>query len=154
LQFVIESTSFDLEANPFHPELMANATKIKIHDTTFAGKILQEIALSFASECVMVREIIIERVKHEVEQYNQKLPDYFNGLIEPNEAEKTLNGMRMKNKQPIDAEKQVYIALDAFQRNGYFVLIDDVQAEDLDQEVLLTGDMIVSFVKLTPLVGG
>lgn len=102
----------------------------------------------------MVREIIIERVKHEVEQYNQKLPDYFNGLIEPNEAEKTLNGMRMKNKQPIDAEKQVYIALDAFQRNGYFVLIDDVQAEDLDQEVLLTGDMIVSFVKLTPLVGG
>lgn len=139
---------------PFLKIIMAISTEIKIHDTTFAGKILHEISLSFASECVLVREIISERVKYEVENYNKKLPEYFNGLIEPTEAEKTINGMRMKTKQPIDAEKQVYIALDAFQRNGYFILIDNVQAETLDQEVLLTGDMIVSFVKLTPLVGG
>ena len=54
----------------------------------------------------------------------------------------------------IDAERQVYIALDAFQKNGFFVLVDDLQAESLEQVVRLRSGTEVSFVKLTPLVGG
>jgi hypothetical protein len=41
-----------------------------------------------------------------------------------------------------------------FLKNGYFVLIDNIQAETLEQEILLTNKTTVSFVKLTPLVGG
>jgi hypothetical protein len=48
----------------------------------------------------------------------------------------------------------VYIALDAFNKNGYFVLVDNKQAESLDQEVKLSPVSSVKFVKLTPLVGG
>lgn len=54
----------------------------------------------------------------------------------------------------IDAEKQVYVALDAFTKNGYFLLIDTIQSESLEQEVFLKSTTSISFIKLTPLVGG
>ena len=127
---------------------------ITIKDETFAGKILQEIQLHFQSNTVSVSEIISSRVRKEVENYNNKLPKYFNGLVEPTDAEKTLNGYKLKNRKLIDAEKQVYIALDAFQKNGFFVLIDNQQSESLDQQVELNDKTAISFIKLTPLVGG
>jgi hypothetical protein len=101
-----------------------------------------------------VKEIITERVICEVDNYNLKLPEYFNGLIEPSDAEKTLNGFKLKPKKLIDSEKQVYIALDAFLKNGFFILIDDVQSESLEQMVELRHDTVISFIKLTPLIGG
>jgi hypothetical protein len=127
---------------------------ITVKDETFNGKVLHELDLEFKSERVTVKDIISERVSREVERYNNKLPEYFNGLVEPSDAEKTINGYRLKNRKRIDAEKQVYVALDAFQKNGYFVLIDNIQSESLDQEVLLKAGTKISFIKLTPLVGG
>jgi tRNA splicing ligase len=128
---------------------------ITIKDETFGGKVLRELDLNFRTESVTVREIISERVLQEVESYNSKLPEYFNGLVEPSDAEKTLNGYKLhNNKKLIDGEKQVYTALDAFQKNGFFVLIDNTQAETLEQQVQLKFDTSISFVKLTPLVGG
>lgn len=127
---------------------------ITIKDETFSGKVLQEINLEFATELVTVQDIITGRVMKEVENYNSKLPAYFNGLIEPSDAEKTLNGYKLKPKKIIDAEKQVYVALDAFQRNVFFVLIDNLQSESLEQMVELSKNTTISFIKLTPLVGG
>ena len=127
---------------------------ITIKDETFGGKVLSELSMEFKSERVSVREIISGRVTQEVDNYNRKRPDYFNGLVEPTEAEKTINGFRLKPKKFIDGEQQVYTALDAFQKNGFFVLVDTVQAESLDQVVELRPDTKISFVKLTPLVGG
>lgn len=127
---------------------------ITIKDETFSGKILQEISLEFATDIVTVQDIITNRVLNEVESYNNKLPEYFNGLIEPSDAEKTLNGYKLKPKKVIDAEKQVYVALDAFQRNVFFVLVDNLQSESLEQQVELRKNTTVSFIKLTPLVGG
>lgn len=133
---------------------MTNNIRISVKDETFAGKVLNEIFLEFQKEHVSIEDIITLRVINEVNEYNKKLPTYFNGLVEPTDAEKTINGYKLKTNKIIDAEKQVYIALSAFLKNGYFVLIDNMQAESLDQEILLTENTIVSFVKLTPLVGG
>lgn len=127
---------------------------ILIKDETFSGKVLQEITLHFSAQTVTIKEIITARVLKEVDDYNQKLPSHFIGLIEPTDAERTLNGYKLKPKQVIDGEKQVYIALDAFQKNGFFVLVDQIQSESLAQEVALKADTVVSFIKLTPLVGG
>jgi hypothetical protein len=127
---------------------------LTIKDETFGGKVLSEIRLEFETEKVTVRDIISERVMQEVNHYNEKLPERFNGLVEPSEAEKTVNGYKLKPKKLIDAEKQVYVALDAFQQNAFFVLIDDLQAESLEQEVTLKEETKVSFIKLTPLIGG
>jgi len=128
--------------------------KLLIKDETFTGDILNQIEIEIANELTTVQDIISGRVTAEVNRYNNKSTEYFQGLIQPSNTEKTLNGYKLKKKRTIDAEKQVYIALDSFQNNGYFVLIDNIQAESLDQEVLLAKDTNVSFVKLTPLVGG
>ncbi len=127
---------------------------IIIKDETFAGKVLHELNLEFASETVTVKDIITERVLKEVENYNNQQPEYFKGLIQPSAAEKTLNGYKLKARKKIDGEKQVYTALDAFQKNGFFVLIDNLQSENLEQEVKLSENTSISFVQLTPLVGG
>ncbi|MFZ4796622.1 MAG: hypothetical protein ACOYMA_03955 [Bacteroidia bacterium] len=127
---------------------------ITVKDETFSGKILNEVLLYFKSEKVLVKDIIEARVLKEVENYNNKLPQYFNGLVEPTDAEKTLNGYKLKPKKLIDGEKQVYVALDAFLKNGYFLLIDNIQSENLEDEVMISNDTKISFIKLTPLVGG
>lgn len=127
---------------------------LTIKDESPDGKLLQELILNFETEVVTVKDIITERVLQEVEEYNKKLPLYFNGLVEPTDAEKTINGFKLNARRVIDGEKQVYTALHAFQRNTFFVLIDDIQAESLEQEIELHGSPQVSFIKLTPLVGG
>jgi hypothetical protein len=127
---------------------------VKILDQTGAGKITNEISVTFSSERLTVKDIIEARVSEEVALYNKKLPDYFSGLIQPAAAESTLNGYRMKDRKKIDAEKQIYVALNAFLKNGFFMLIDNKQVESLEQEVLVSSNTSISFVKLTPLVGG
>ncbi|WP_324026039.1 hypothetical protein QSV08_01790 [Maribacter sp. BPC-D8] len=128
---------------------------LTIKDATFTGDILNQIEIAVKNERTTVKELISARVESEVNAYNDKLPEYFKGLIQPSEAEKTLNGFKLKNRgKQIDVEKQILVALDAFQKNGYFILIDNKQAEDLEQEVLVSTSTEIAFVKLTQLVGG
>lgn len=127
---------------------------ITINDETISGNILRELNLEFESQTITVKDLITKRVLEEVAQYNKKLPKFFNGLIEPTNAEKTLNGYILKKRQTIDAEKQVFVALDAFQKNGYFLLINKIQSMNLEQKIELKEETKISFIKLTPLVGG
>lgn len=127
---------------------------IEIKDETAGGKITNSIPITFDNEITSVREIIRARVTAEVETYNKKMPEYFNGLVQPLDAEKTLNGYKMQKRRRVDPEKQVLIALHSFETNVYFILIDTIQAESLDQMVMVNPNTNVSFVKLMPLVGG
>ena len=127
---------------------------LTIKDETALGDVLQELELSFDTQTVTVSDIIKARVESEVATYNNQLPSTFRGLVQPTAAEKTLNGYQLKKRKLIDAEQQIYIALDAFQKNGFFVLVDNVQAEILSEEITIRQNTVVSFIKLTPLVGG
>jgi len=127
---------------------------ISIRDENAAGNIIQEIPVSFSSELVSVKDIIRARVVAEVELYNNKLPEYFRGLVRPTDAEQSLNGFKLRERKKIDADKQCFIALDAFHKNAYFLLIDNIQAESPEQMVVVNKNTQVSFIKLTPLVGG
>ena len=118
------------------------------------GQLLNELIVQLEAETVTVENLIRARVEAEVKLYNEKLPDHFNGLVRPAEAERVLNGYRLKKKRAIDAEKQCYVALDAFQKNGFFVLVDDYQVVELKEEILVDDQTKVSFVQLTQLVGG
>jgi len=131
-----------------------NQMTITVKDEAFNGKVLNEITIALKEERVTVRDLIEARVWAEVEAYNKKVPEFYNGLVQPSDAEQTLNGYRMKTRKNIDAEQQVYVALDAFMKNGFFILIDQVQAETLDQTVRINENSHISFIKLTPLVGG
>jgi hypothetical protein len=101
-----------------------------------------------------IGEIIKARIYQEVQDYNQKLGELFMGLVKPSAAEQAINGYKMKEKKPIDWQRQSDLALSAFMSNGFFVMINDQQAEALDQEVEIGPSTTVSFIKLVPLVGG
>ena len=96
--------------------------ELTLKDTTLTGDILNQITIAVKNERTTVKELIAARVESEVKAYNNKLPEYFKGLIQPSDTEKTLNGFRLKDrKRKIDVEKQVLIAYDAFQKNGYLI---------------------------------
>lgn len=126
---------------------------ITIKDETTGGKTVNEIQVTFANELTTVKEIIETRVAAEVKTYNNKMPEYFHGLVQPSDAEKTLNGYKLKDRKKVDSEKQSLIALDAFQKNGFFILIDNIQSESLEQMLVINDKTNISFIKLTPLVG-
>lgn len=130
-----------------------------IRDETPAGQSLHELSLEFLSERITVRELIGERVHHEVREFNRRQTDLvFRGLVQPANAEQVLNGRtteyRLKQHRPLDWEAQFARALDGFAKNSFFVVIDEKQAESLDQEFVIGPATNVSFVKLVPLVGG
>jgi len=125
--------------------------KIKIFDESIVGDIQNTIEID-VKELTTPEEIIKIRVANEVELYNNKVETIFKGLVEPRRKEISLNGI--KKKKNVDLEQQIYIALDAFQKNGFFILIDDNQVSELNEPVVLTKKSEIKFIKLTPLVGG
>ncbi len=77
-----------------------------------------------------MREIIRDRVRQEVEAYNRETPAYFQGLVQPVESERLLNGYRMKQQRKINWQEQYDRAIEAFQSNGFIVLVNDRQIDD------------------------
>ena len=124
---------------------------IKIQDESAAGDILNEITLKFNEEYITLYDLIKARIELEIERYHNQTTTYRGGLVIPTNLESKLNN---KKPKPIDAEKQLYVALEAFKNNGFIVLVDNEQVEEINQRVLVDEATIVSFIKLTPLVGG
>lgn len=129
-------------------------TTLTIHDETASGQKTNTFTLDCLTERMTVRELIRARIYQEVQDYNQKEPEYFRGLVEPTNAERVLNGYRLRARRKIDWQEQFERSLQAFERNGFFVIVGNKQAESLDQQFDVHVDTEVSFVKLVPLVGG
>jgi hypothetical protein len=129
--------------------------QVCVRDETVSGQSLYELSLEFLSERITVRELLRERVHHEVREFNRQQDELvFHGLVQPEGTERTLNGSKLKAHRPLDWEAQFALAIDGFTTNAYFVIIDDRQAETLDETFVVGPQTTVSFVKLTPLVGG
>ena len=127
---------------------------LTIHDESTTGETLQELTLHVSAERITVRDLIRARVWHEVEEFNRRKPETFRGLVQPTDSERTLNGYKLKQPRAIDAETQLAKALDAFRGNQIIMLVDDRQVDSLDEEIVLRPNTRVSFLRLTPLVGG
>jgi hypothetical protein len=134
---------------------MSAAATLTVYDETATGARSGGLTLDFLTERITVRELIRERVYEEVRQYNAAPPEYFRGLVQPTDAEATLNGYRLRDrKRKIDWETQYEKAVEAFQRNGFFILVDDKQVDTLDDVIEVKPGTQVSFLRLVPLVGG
>jgi hypothetical protein len=123
-------------------------------DETATGKALEEFTLPDLPERISARELVRLRVREEVAKYNAAPSHHFRGLVRPDDAEIELNGYRMRTARRIDWERQADIAERSFARNGFILLAGDRQIDDLCEEIDLTADPVVSFIKLIPLVGG
>lgn len=122
--------------------------------TSNVGKTDYVITINLTSKRLTARDLIRERVRQEVEDFNNKQPELFHGLVQPTDTERTLNGFKFLEKRTLDWQEQFEKAIEGFQRNAYILLVDDLQVEDLDQVIPLAPETSVTFLKLVPLVGG
>ncbi len=131
---------------------------VLFYDETLGGERIACLRLDLLTSTVTVRELIRRRVYEEVQQYHAAPPAVpFRGLVTPSALETALNGPKPPRetvKRRVDWEAQYEKAVQAFERNGFFVLVGDRQVTDLDAPVELKVDTDVSFVKLVALVGG
>ena len=130
-------------------------TTVTIRDEKMTGETVQEFSLEFLTEHITVRELIRSRVYQEVKDYNAKQNQLeFRGLIQPSDAEQTLNGSRLRKPRQIDWKAQFEKAVEAFEKSRILILVNDRQVETLDEEIEIAADTRVSFLRLTLLVGG
>jgi len=119
-----------------------------------------EVFISQVQVKYTLRELIASVVQEEVNSYNQKYhqnrlsPVLSFDYIEQGKANGKI-GFSVKSSNPvIDTEKAVEKALGAFSMGHYYVFVDEVQLNSLDDEVILKANSKISFLRLMPLVGG
>ena len=131
-------------------------TELLIRDETTAslGKTEHTFTVHVSGEKISIRELIRQRVTQEVEEYNSRQPAVFRMLVQPSDTERTLNGFKFHKPRLVDPVTQFDKAIEAFEGNGFIVLMDNYQVENLDTEIALQPETSVTFLKLVPLVGG
>ena len=133
---------------------------LTVRDETPAGGVENEWSLEFLNATIAVRELIRERVYQEVQDHNVRQHSdrpFRAELIQPEgiRAVRRTAPKRGKAKpRLIDWKKQFEAAVEAFDRNQVLILIDDHQAESLEQTFTIGPRTSVTFLRLTLLVGG
>ncbi len=112
------------------------------------------LELKIAATSITAEALIRMRVEADVEAYRETRAKPYVGLVVPEDAEQTLNGPRVRPGRPVNVERQVACAVEAFKKNGYFMLVGERQIESLEERIELDEIDTVSFVKLVQLVGG
>jgi len=131
------------------------AALLTIRDQTADGASLSSRTLEFPTERITIRELIRERVYQEVDDFNRRPEvEFFRGLIRPADAEPGPNGFCLRKRRAIDWKQQFDRAVDAFEARRILVLVNDQQAESLDETVEITRGTEVTFLRLVMLVGG
>ena len=125
-----------------------------IQDRTASGTPIRTLDPIDLPDRFTLRDLIRTRVRDEVARYNLRPSQVFAGLVQPVGATQTADGYAVPNRARIDWERQADVALKAFERNGFFVLVNGRQVTELDEEIVMGETMDVGFIKLTPLVGG
>ena len=127
---------------------------LTIRDETTSGETVHEFPLDVLTDRLTVGELIRSRVYQEVKDFNARQPAEFKGLVQPTDAERTLNGYRLRPQRQIDWKSQYKRTLAAFRTGQILILVDDHQLASLSEEIIVTPTTRVSFLRLTPLIGG
>jgi hypothetical protein len=128
--------------------------KVLIQEASFSGKILDEIFLEIEQEITSVAEIIANHVIQQVTCSNNQLKKQQKSYQNDFEQELNLHTSRVKNRALFDTEKEIYKANSAFQNKQMIVMIDNKQAQSLEEEVFLNENTTIRFLRLMPLIGG
>jgi hypothetical protein len=126
---------------------------LTIYDETLTGEKTPCLTLDFVKPHIKVRDLIRERIYQEVDRYNRSRPEYFRGLVQPQDSEQVFNGHKLPKQRLIDREQQYEKALQTFERNGFMVLVNDCEVEHLDADIELSNIPTVSFLRTYLKVG-
>ena len=102
-----------------------------------------------------IRDLFIHR-KLDAEKARQILQRQY--LTETDVQEQSVHGVvkhpTEKPQKEIDPQTEITKAHQGFQQSTYIIVIDGKQIEKLDEVVTLTAQSKITFVRITPLVGG
>jgi hypothetical protein len=132
------------------------ATRLLVRDELTTGGPTEELTLDFLTEHITVAELIRGRVYQEVTELNAaraRAPRH-RLLVEPTETERQLNASVPRHARRLDWEEHYARALRAFARNGFVIIVDGQQVQDLETEIELRPETDVTFLRLVPLAGG
>ena len=110
--------------------------------------------LQVTEPILTAREILRRRVFEEVSRFNATRGQIFQGLVQPSDTERALNGYKLKKPRQLDWHEQFEKAVEAFDKRRFLLLVGDRQVESLDEELMLGVETEITFLKLVPLVGG
>jgi hypothetical protein len=137
---------------------------LKVFDRNMGrpAKLVRELRL--VSERTTARDVIRRRIEVEATELNRAAAGEINSTaIADSLVEMALNGNRRYGfrRNParaaakvIEVEEQLRIALEAFEKGSFIMLFDGRQITMPDEELTLAESSSVTFIKLTPLVGG
>ena len=128
---------------------------LKFVDKT-PGKTAAQAAwvLQVVEPMLTAREILRRRVFEEVSRFNATRGEIFQGLVQPNDTERALDGYKLKKARQLDWRDQFDKAVQAFDKQRILMLVGERQVESLDEELMLGAETEITFLKLVPLVGG
>ena len=134
--------------------------QLTIKEEIFGTGRINEFPIQFSSERITLANLIQQKVVARIKEVNIDIKEKNTSNYYKTKQEQILNldavqkGFSRNHDGTIDAEKAGYEALTGFQKNGFFVIIDGRQREELEEELVLTKESEVRFIQLTPLVGG
>lgn len=126
---------------------------ITITDTSTDLTTRETFSLDFLTERVTVRELIRSRVYQAVSEHNAAARQRFLEWVEAGEASGRRNPAAHEPAS-IDWEAQFTRALEAFEKGRYLIFVDSQPARELDTELELAAGTEVTFLRMTPLIGG
>lgn len=112
------------------------------------------------SEGITLRDLITHIVLQEVETFRQRKAErrlaqvLSPQLIEHSAAQGKIESGERELEQDVNDDESVGVALQAFEDGIYFVFVDDVQRESLNQTVFVGENSRIMFVRLVALAGG
>ncbi|MGC1275222.1 MAG: hypothetical protein WBC44_16070 [Planctomycetaceae bacterium] len=128
---------------------------LTVRDETADGRAAHEWRLDVVTERLTVRDLIRDRIRREAEEYNTRRPHTWRGLVQPLvEPRHHGVGAAPREFRPVDWSRQFELACEAFVVGRLLILIGDAQADSLDEEFDARANTAVTFLRLTPLVGG
>lgn len=126
---------------------------ITITDTSTDLTTRETFSLDFLTERVTVRELIRSRVYQAVSEHNAAARKRFLEWVEAGAAGGRRNPSAHEPAS-IDWEAHYQSALGAFEKGHYLIFVDSQPARDLDAELELAAETEITFLRMTPLIGG
>ena len=129
------------------------------------GEVYSVGEVRFHKPVITVRELISVRVDLELEAHRDReaevrsrtMPGVSSRELRLNGAEKALRPSVFRacgGGESLARDRMIEAAEQGFLRNRFFILLDDRQAEHLDDQLELDNTGKVTFLLLTPLQGG
>lgn len=127
---------------------------VLVEETLMAKEIIARIVETQVHELLDKRELHLSDAKRILNRQYMSQDDINAQIAEKGSVHYPSDRDIEKLEKHIDIPVEIDRALEAFQHGRIVMFVDSKQIHSMDEEITLTSDTRIKFVRLTPLVGG